>query len=500
MALHLRRRSFLALAAGSSAGVAATAFLARRALTRSGMSAFAAAGSRLRSGGGRLELDLVAQETAVAIPGGPARALTYNGQLPGPQLEAEPGDAVRIRLHNRLDRPTNLHYHGLHIPPDGNADNVFLSVPPGASQEYSFTIPADHPAGIFYYHPHRHGTVADQVFGGLGGVLIVRGALDRIPELRAAREQVLFLKDLPGGDGVSPMGRGMGMGMMLGREGEVLTVNGTVNPRLPIPAGGLLRLRIVNGSNARFWRLAMDDHPFHLIATDGGALAAPVELRELLLAPGERADVLVRGDRSPGRYRLLNLPYGRATGGRMGGMGMGMGPMGRGMRRGRRGGRFPAAAGAVPIATLSYEGAVATLPLPSQLLPVEPLPAPVRTRRFVLNHGMAPGMGMVFLINGRPYGHERIDTRVRLGDTEEWELVNAGVMDHPFHVHINPFQVISRDGSPAPFRAWKDVVLVRAGETVRIRIRFADFAGRTVYHCHILDHEELGMMGVLEIA
>lgn len=155
---------------------------------------------------------------------------------------------------------------------------------------------------------------------------------------------------------------------------------------------------------------------------------------------------------------------------------------------------------AMTIATLTYEGSVAPLPLPERLLPVDTLPAPVRTRRFLLNHGMAPGLGMVFLINGRAYEHDRIDTRVRIGDTEDWDLVNAGVMDHPFHVHVNPFQVISRNGRPEPFRAWKDVVLVSPGETVRIRTRFDDFAGRTVYHCHILDHEELGMMGTLEIS
>ena len=106
---------------------------------------------------------------------------------------------------------------------------------------------------------------------------------------------------------------------------------------------------------------------------------------------------------------------------------------------------------------------------------------------------------MAFLINGRPYDHHRIDTRVQLGDTEEWELVNTGVMDHPFHVHVNPMQVISRNGRAEPIAAWRDVVLVRAGETVRVRIRFDDFAGRTVYHCHILDHEEMGMMGTLLI-
>ncbi|MEX1324736.1 MAG: multicopper oxidase family protein [Synechococcaceae cyanobacterium] len=510
--LHLRRRSFLALAAGATA-TAGALVLGRSTVLRPGGRFHSAATSAVRSSGGRLELDLVARETPVSIPGGPERALTYNGLLPGPLLELEPGDAVRIRLHNRLDRPTNLHYHGLHIPPGGTADNVFLSVAPGASQTYDFALPADHPAGIFYYHPHRHGTVADQVFGGLGGVLIVRGELDRIPEVQAAAEQVLFLKDLPSSGGFGPMGRGLGMGMMLGREGPVLTVNGQVNPELSVPAGGLLRLRIVNGSNARFWRLALEDHPFHLIASDGGAIEAPVELQELLLAPGERAEVLVQANRSQGRYRLLNLPYDRGGIGMMGGgmmggsapgRGMGMGPRrsmgaGRGSRDGGGSRSGLPQQNQTAIATLAYVGSVDPLPLPQRLLPVEPLPEPLRTRRFLLNHGMAPGQGMVFLINGRVYDHSRTDTRVRLGDTEDWEVVNAGVMDHPFHVHINPFQVISRDGRPEPYRAWKDVVLVRPGETVRIRTRFADFSGRTVYHCHIFDHEELGMMGNLQI-
>ncbi|MGB5135732.1 MAG: multicopper oxidase family protein [Prochlorococcaceae cyanobacterium] len=492
--LHLGRRSFLTLAAGATATAAGAVLLGRSGNPHRSDPLYAAATSRLRSGSGLLELDLTAAETVVSIPGGPARALTYNGLLPGPLLELQAGDAVRIRLHNRLNQPTNLHYHGLHIPPGGQADNVFLSVAPGSSQSYDFRLPSDHPAGTFYYHPHRHGTVADQVFGGLGGVLIVRGALDRIPEVEAAQEQVLFLKDLPNGSEVA--GMGMGMGMMLGREGSVLTVNGQVNPELSVPAGGLLRLRIVNGSNARFWRLALEDHPFHLIATDGGALEAPVELEELLLAPGERSEVLVQANRTGGRHRLLNLPYARAGGGMMGGMGMGPG---RGMGMGMGPGSGRASQGQVSIATLVYAGSVAPLPLPRRLLPVEPLPEPVRSRRFELNHGMAPGQGMVFLINGRPYDHHRTDTRVRLGDTEDWEVVNTGVMDHPFHVHINPFQVISRNGTPEPYRAWKDVVLVRPGETVRIRTRFADFPGRTVYHCHIFDHEELGMMGNLQI-
>ncbi len=471
----MNRRSFLALTAGGAAATSA-GLVGQRWLSHAREVAAAGAATAVRSSQGVLNLDLVAQETRIAIPGTAARALTYNGLLPGPLLELEAGDAVQIHLHNQLNQPTNLHYHGLHVSPEGNADNVFLSVQPGASQSYSFRIPEDHPAGLFYYHPHHHGTVADQVFGGLGGALIVRGALDRIPEVQAAQEEVLFLKDLPA-DRESSMG-----GAMLGREGSVLTVNGQVNPRIATPAGGLLRLRFVNGSNARFWRLALEGHRLHLIATDGGALERPVAVEDLLLVPGARADVLVQISPTGGRFRLRNRAYNRVGRSMMG------------MRR-----SMASSQGEETIATVQTNGTTTPKPLPQQLLPVQPLNNPVRTRRFVMNHGMAPGMGMVFLINGQAYDHQRIDTRVRLGEIEEWELVNTGVMDHPFHVHVNPMQVISRNGQPEPFPAWRDVVLVRAGETVRVRTQFRDFPGRSVYHCHILDHEELGMMGNLVI-
>ena len=471
----MNRRSFLAWTAGGAAAASA-GLVGQRWLSHATEVAAASAARAVRSSQGVLRLDLVAQETRVAIPGTSGRALTYNGLLPGPVLELNAGDAVQIQLHNQLNQPTNLHYHGLHVSPEGQADNVFLSVQPGASQSYSFQIAEDHPAGLFYYHPHRHGTVADQVFGGLGGALIVRGALDRIPEVQAAQEEVLFLKDLPA-DREHEMG-----GAMLGREGSVLTVNGQVNPRIETPAGGLLRLRLVNGSNARFWRLALEGHRLHLIATDGGALEQPVAIEDLLLVPGARADVLVQISPNGGQFRLRNRAYNR-VGRRM----MGMGRM------------MASSQGEETIATVQTHDSTTPEPLPRQLLAVQPLHNPVRTRRFVMSHGMARGMGMVFLINGQAYDHQRIDTRVQLGDIEEWELVNTGVMDHPFHVHVNPMQVISRNGQPEPFPAWRDVVLVRAGETLRVRTQFRDFPGRSVYHCHILDHEELGMMGNLLI-
>jgi len=437
----------------------------------------------IRSDGGLLELTLPLAETRVELAGRPARLFAYGGRVPGPRLELRPGDTLRLRLENRLKEPTNLHFHGLHVSPSGNSDNVFLEIPPGEVLVYEVLIPKDHPAGTFWYHPHRHGLVARQVFAGAAGLLVVRGDLDEVPEVAAAREAFLVLKDFAlAGERVpapSPMERAAG------REGPILTANGKTRERLSVPRGGLLRLRLLNASASRVFRLRLDEHPFYLIATDGGGLAEPVELEELLLAPGERAEVLVRGNRPPGSYALRVLPYDRGGPGGMG-MGMGMGGFAR-----------PQSSGVV--GELVYEGeARPELPLPTRLLSLDPLPAPVRTRRFLLGHAMRPGRGMVFVINGKTFDPRRVDVEARLGDVEEWELVNLGVMDHPFHLHTNPFQVVSRNGRKEPFLAWRDVVNLRPNERVRFRVRYQDFTGRAVFHCHILDHEDLGMMGVIE--
>ncbi|AFY30444.1 multicopper oxidase family protein [Cyanobium gracile] len=496
MTTPLRRRQVLGLGlAGLGTAVVGPVLWDR--VQRSAVRAQPAGAARLASRGGVADLELVAQATRGTLPGSPPELLTYNGRSPGPLLEVNAGDRVRLRLRNELKQPTNLHFHGLHIPPTGTADNVFLSVPPGGSFSYAFTLAKDHPAGLFYVHPHQHGLSADEVFGGLRSALVVRGDLDRIPEVAAASETVLVLKDFASASGQGEAGQGMGR--MLGREGPLLTVNGELNPDLSIPSGGLLRLRLLNASNARIYRLALEGHSLVLIATDGGAIATPQALDELLLAPGERADVLVQGNQAPGSYRLLNLPYQRS-----GHMGMGQ-----------------VADAPQTLATLNYAGSVATLPLPKTLIPVAALPQPELTRRFSLAHAMGMGMGMGmggmqhgmggmgaggmggggmgFVINAQPFDPDRIDTRVALGSTEDWLIVNDDVMDHPFHLHVNPFQVISRAGRPEAQRRWKDTVLVKAGEEVRIRVTFRDFPGRTVYHCHNLDHEDLGMMGVLQI-
>ena len=226
----------------------------------------------------------------------------FNGQIPGPVVDAQPGDHIRIRFRNSLPEPTNLHYHGLHIPPAGSADNSFLVIPPGESFTYEFDLPAAHAGGTFWYHPHIHGASARQVSRGLAGVFVVRGELDRVPEIAAAPESILVLQDFDlNASGLprepSPMER------IRGREGALVTVNSQLNPIMRIQRDGWLRLRLLNSSVSRFYRLRLREHSLYLIAVDGGAIPSPEEREEILLAPGERVEVMIRGSRPEGRTR-----------------------------------------------------------------------------------------------------------------------------------------------------------------------------------------------------
>lgn len=478
--MFITRRTFVGL--GPVAGVS---YLAASTRPWSGVPLLRASANsrgseaRLASLDGRLDVDLVASNDWVDLAGERARLWSYNGQVPGPLLEVAPGDEVRIRLVNQLDEPTNLHFHGLHVSPDGSADNIFREVAPGEAASYGFRVPEQHPAGLFWMHPHLHGSVARQVSLGLAAPLIIRGALDAVPEVSVAREHVLVLQDFELDRSGRPIDPGMAA-LMGGREGTLVTVSGQSRPRYAIEQEGALRLRLLNASAARFYRLSLEDHAMHLIATDGGSLATPQRVDELLLAPGERRDVLIQGSRESGVFRLMSLPYDRGSAGVMG--------------------STLGTHSAFELASVVYDGrASSPWALPPALGDVERLPEPRLRRTFVLSEAMGMvrgrGMGMRFLINGREFDHMRIDDRVRLGDVEEWEYINNTDMDHPMHVHTNPFQRVGADGQAEP--AWLDGVVVPARGRARIRIRFTDFVGATVQHCHILDHEDLGMMSTV---
>lgn len=428
-----------------------------------------------------MQVRLRVAPTPLSLVGREARLWTYGGSFPGPTLRVRPGDAVRLELENLLPESTNLHWHGLPISP--KVDDPFLEIPPKETWSYAFTVPQDL-AGTFWYHPHLHGRVAPQLFAGLAGAMVVESPLDGIPELREAEEHLLVLKDLElAGGRPAPHSP---MDWINGKEGNLLLVNGASRPTLR--AGrATLRLRLLNASNARYYRLRLEGHPLYLIASDGGFLEEPYEIPELLLAPGERAEVLVRFQKE-GVFRLLALPYDRGIH-IMGGMGhMGHGGMSTGASPGSP----------QTLLTLVAPPRPKPLPLPKALATLPPLnPNQARvTRRIAFTEDMMAGK---FFINGQTFDHLRVDFQGRAGDLEVWEVENQGDMDHPFHLHTHPFQVLSANGKPLPYRALKDVVNLKAKEVARLLVPLKNLPGKTVFHCHIVEHEDRGMMAVLEV-
>jgi FtsP/CotA-like multicopper oxidase with cupredoxin domain len=437
----------------------------------------------LASRAGILEVALTAGP-GVVIAGRRTRALGYNGSTPGPTLRVAPGDVLRLTLANELDQTTNLHTHGLHVSPERNGDNVFRMVETGERATYEYVVPADHPTGTFWYHPHHHGTVADQVFGGLFGALVVAAPAES--EAAALRERVLVLSDTTlTSDGT--VAAVSARDVMAGREGELLLVNGQLRPRIDCTEGVPERWRVVNACTSRFVELRLDEHHWGLTGYDGHALAAPEARSTVVLAPGNRADLVVEPTRS-GVFTLRTLAHDR------GGMGMmnGSGPRG--------------ASAPTTLATVSVAG-----PAPDQV-PGRSPPAPTGgitdlrglavdgRRRITFTMGMGMGGGMTFGFDGRGFDPLRLDQQVALGALEEWTLANSSPMDHPFHLHVWPMQVVDApDTSPSGQPDWRDVVIVPARGQVTVRIRFDDFGGRTVYHCHVLDHEDLGMMGTIDV-
>ncbi|HEX2893366.1 MAG TPA: multicopper oxidase family protein [Marmoricola sp.] len=430
----------------------------------------------LRSSNGSLQVRLRAA-TGATVAGRRTQALSYDGTVPGPTLHVRPGDQLEVALVNDLGAATNLHTHGLHVSPEGRSDNIFRTVAAGATARYVYDIPNDHPSGTFWYHPHLHGSVANQVFGGLYGALVVAGA----DEPEVDRERVLVVSDTTlAGDGrVADVS---GPQVMAGREGGLVLVNGQLMPRIDLAAGTLERWRVVNACASRFLRLALDGQTFGFLGYDGQALGAPREEETVLLAPGNRADLLVRPN-GTGDAKLRTHAVDR------GGMGMmSGGPAGTSQ--------------AVELATVRIAGPVVASPRksPATVFPERrDLRGTSVDRRRTLSFTMGMGMGMSFGFDGREFDASRTDQRLRLGTVEEWVIGNDTPLDHPFHLHVWPMQVLEAPGTdPTGPPDWRDVVIVPARGRVRVRIPITDFGGRTVYHCHILDHEDRGMMGVAE--
>lgn len=323
------------------------------------------------------------------------------------------------------------------------------------------------------YHPHKHGVSAEQYWAGLVGALVVEDENDLFDPYET---HILILKDITL-SGSEPAPHSMMRDFMHGKEGNVIMVNGQLNPRLYMKKGQVQKWRILNASNARFYRLSLEGHSMNLTGTDGGLLDKAYQRSEILLSPGERVDVLVKGAQSTGNYKLRALPYNR--------MGMGDSPT-------------------ITLMTITYNGTLS----PAQNIPTfinsnagrlnlnDLMIVAERT----LNLSMGQGNGY---INGQDFDINPYTIMSDVDTYEIWTIQNNSGMDHPFHQHVNSVQIFSISGGDLGYSslytsipAWKDTVLVPKWGRVKMLVPVMDYTGMTMFHCHILEHEDIGMMGM----
>lgn len=491
--------------------------------------------------------------------------LCYNDQAVGPTIRVRRGTTFHIRVKNTLpanpdakppvinnnnEQPhefctTNLHTHGLHVSPAGNADNIFVDIEPGKEFTFEYTVPADHPSGTFWYHPHRHGSVAYQLSNGLAGALIVEGSrrdgianLEDVPEIAAAKERILVFQlynyrvDPPGKDGVAridatapkiydvpPTARACPAIDVPDKAptetGQATAINGLINPIIRFAPGEVQRWRMIHAAwdvNRQLYLVDKDNKPakdltFNEIALDGLAtgtmLAKGNNLDDpkatlLEIAPGQRSDVLIRAPLL-GEGEKERVYYLRQSG-------QGPGP------KAKRANENPEN---LILAKIVVSGPAwpMRLPDPRDLVKCQPF-AGIRDEELATKDtseiaakglkffASAPDATVQrFWINTKTFTHYKTPVQIRLSTAEEW-TVQAVSENHPFHIHVNPFQVVMRTDAAGknrkPMSVWRDTLFIQRGETYTIRSRFKDFLGKTVIHCHFLDHEDQGMMMPIE--
>jgi FtsP/CotA-like multicopper oxidase with cupredoxin domain len=430
---------------------------------------------------------------------------TYEEMTPGPTLRVRPGDTLRIRLINDLppnrdekplnsNRPhhfntTNFHFHGSHVSPAGISDNIFREMEPGESYDIEIAIPSDHTRGTYWYHPHAHGSADMQVASGMAGAVIIEGDFAEVPEIAGARERMLVLSQVV----FDAYGSVEDFQTVFPEEStRFFTINGQREPIIEMRPGEVQRWRMLHAGYQDDIYLALEGHTLYPIARDGIALASLDQAgaravvpaagnSAILFAPAQRVDVLVQAG-APGTYEMRALPYAQA---------------------------YPAPTGLLARIVVAGE------PLPMSLptaLPPPPLPTirddELTGSRPLLFSRIDPEADAAanwrefqFLVDGRGFDADRVDHRVRLGAVEEWTVTNTDTgNDHAFHIHINPFQVTKYNGQPLAEPVWLDTVVVPAnGGSVTFRTRFEDFTGKYVLHCHMMNHEDIGMMQVVEV-
>jgi len=426
----------------------------------------------LNSHDGMLHVDLVAAPASYTIGGRQFQGMLYNGQYMPPLWCLRAADILTVTLHNKLSDETNLHFHGLNVSPLNNGDNVFLHIAPGQTFTYQIKIPERH-IGLFWYHPHAHGDVDRQIIGGMSGGILVEGSERLYPFLKGLTERVLLLKHHP-----------------IGRADyeELVTVNGTVTPTIPIQPGEAQFWQLGNIGADRFLRLKIDGMPFYLIGRDGYFVPRSIKTEEVILGPGQRFSAIVVGGQA-GQHTFKSVAF----------------------KFDERQPQLPE----VDLGTVISHGpaadvAAAERSVASQRVN-EPLyvdmvrSSPVAHKR-TFTFSVSP-QKTVFFINDQVFDENRTDVKVKLGDTEEWTIINKDTQYHDFHIHQTGFLVTEVNGAPTDFDCLRDTFSVppqrdgKPGEA-KLIIPFTnpEIVGRFVFHCHVVKHEDKGMMMTVEVA
>jgi FtsP/CotA-like multicopper oxidase with cupredoxin domain len=403
-------------------------------------------------------------------PGRTAHLAGYSGSTPGPLVRAKPGDLLQVHLDNRLLEPTTLHFHGIRVPNamDGVPDMTQPAVLPGQSFDYSFVVPD---AGLYWYHPH-YDSVAE-LGSGLYGPILVEDP-DDPPEL--GDEVVLVLSDL----GIDEHGEPLLTattpdGIVSGSEGSIVLVNGLIHPRLEVAMGRRLRLRILNAARSRYFKLGMAGHSFVLIGGDGGRFSAPLTVTEPVVTPGERLDLLVTPSGTEGSSLELVAR-----------------PVSRGMP-------LPESAEAplVGIDLVPNERS-ASPPLASLARAIAPLDTTAASEVPIALTLTADDTSVVMGIDGVP-GSDADPVHALVGSTQVLVVSNMTPYNHPFHLHGFFFEPRAEDGAPLDVIERKDTIDVPPVSRVKLAVAYDDRPGMWMFHCHILDHAEAGMMGMLHV-
>jgi len=412
----------------------------------------------LKSQNGVLDVVLDAKKVMTSIGGEQVESLVYNGDYPGKSWEVKGGDLIKVHLKNNISEPTNLHFHGSHVSPKGNSDNVLLEIKPGEDFEYEYQLPRNHPPGFYWYHPHFHPYVEDQVQGGMVGAITVRGDVDELPGVKGVQERIMVLTS--------------NFNDKLNET--VRYVNGGLNPTMYLRPGQTTRIKVVNASADDYYNLAITGQKLHIISRDGNTLSHVQSVDNEVLSPGDRVEFLF----TPGlksQYEVMTMAFNQ----------------GNNNYKTRQ------------FMTIKVQGLpVIPTKLPTTLIPYDNFENAKIDKTRTLTFSVIPGVGQAnpkYLLDGKEFNADTISQVMELDTTEIWNLVNESNEAHPFHIHINPFQVVSINGEPVDRPGYDDTFSIPAKSTVVIKTRYKDFDGKYVLHCHILFHEDNGMMQIVEV-